>query len=74
MLLAEQINVANDILAILIGNLIDNALEASIRLKHDDHANISLIIKQFENKLLIDIENIYNPDELINRRDRIAYG
>ncbi len=73
-LLAEQINVDNDILAILIGNLIDNALEASIRLKHNDHANISLIIKQFENKLLIDIENIYNPDELINRRDRIAYG
>ncbi|MEJ1306559.1 GHKL domain-containing protein, partial [Lacticaseibacillus casei] len=51
-LLAEQINVDNDVLAILIGNLLDNALEASRRLGDSRSAKISLVIKQFDNKLL----------------------
>lgn len=69
-LLSEQINVDMDILAVLIGNLIDNALEASKRLPDQNNAEISLVIKQFEDKLLIDIKNRYNPKEVITRRRR----
>ncbi|WP_279403865.1 GHKL domain-containing protein [Secundilactobacillus kimchicus] len=69
-LLSEQINVDKDILAVLIGNLIDNALEASKRLPNQNEAEISLVIKQFEDKLLIDIKNHYNPGEVVTRRRR----
>jgi two-component system sensor histidine kinase AgrC len=69
-LLSEQINIDKDILAVLIGNLIDNALEASKRLPDPTDALITLVIKQFEDKLLIDIQNHYDPTEAITRRRR----
>lgn len=70
-LLSEQISIDNDILAVLIGNLINNALEASKRLsKRNDTTAISLVIKQFEDKLLIDIKNHYDPGEAVTRRRR----
>lgn len=73
-LLAEQINVDNDVLAILIGNLLDNALEASRRLGDSRSAKITLVIKQFDNKLLIDIENIFDPAEAMTRQRRKIEG
>lgn len=73
-LLAEQINVDNDVLAILIGNLLDNALEASSRLGDSRSAKITLVIKQFDNKLLIDIENIFDPAEAMTRQRRKIEG
>ncbi|WP_203648466.1 sensor histidine kinase [Secundilactobacillus yichangensis] len=73
-LLSEQINVNKDILAVLIGNLIDNALEASKRLPNPTDAAVSLVIKQFQDKLLIDIKNHYNPEEAVTRRKRKSDG
>lgn len=33
-------------------------------------AAVSLVIKQFQDKLLIDIKNHYNPEEAVTRRNR----
>lgn len=73
-LLAEQLTIDNEILAVLIGNLMDNALEASIRLKEAKQAEITLAIKQFEDKLLIEIENVYDPGEAAVRYRRKFEG
>lgn len=69
-LLGKQSNIDHDILAILIGNLVDNAIQATNRLAVEKEPNITLTIKQFDGKLLIDINNTYDPEEKITRQQR----
>ncbi|MGY3186509.1 two-component system sensor histidine kinase AgrC [Lysinibacillus sp. TE18511] len=72
--LSEKISIDNDILAIIIGNLVDNALEACIRIKKSEDKEIFLVIKQFNRNLLIDISNTFDPLETKSRRDRQNEG
>ncbi|MGE7943440.1 sensor histidine kinase [Lysinibacillus xylanilyticus] len=72
--LSEKISIDNDILAIIIGNLVDNALEACIRIKKSEDKEIFLVIKQFNRNLLIDISNTFDPLETKSRKDRQNEG
>lgn len=67
---SPNIEIENDIFAILIGNLVDNSLEATSRLSDEKRRSISLVIKQISKNLLIDISNTYDPKEKITRAKR----
>jgi two-component system sensor histidine kinase AgrC len=71
--LSENTTVDRDILAIIVGNLIDNALAACSRYTKKERS-ISLVIKQIKNDLLIDIRNTFDPNEKITRRNRQLEG
>ncbi|MHC9532270.1 sensor histidine kinase [Dellaglioa sp. L3N] len=69
-LISKKIKIDNDILSILIGNLIDNAIKATNRLPNNHPRKISLVIKQFDDKLLIDIKNTFDSTEKKTRYQR----
>lgn len=73
-LLSERITIDHDVLAILVGNLIDNALDATRRLDDGVSRQVSLVIKQANSNLLIEISNSYNPTEIKTRKNRKIDG
>ncbi|WCF07252.1 GHKL domain-containing protein [Paenibacillus thiaminolyticus] len=72
--LPEKINLDTDIFAVVLGNLIDNSLNAVLRLSHSKEKEISLLIKQFDNNLLIEISNVFDTVELKTRKNRRFEG
>ncbi|MGJ0438894.1 sensor histidine kinase [Paenibacillus polysaccharolyticus] len=70
----EKIELDNDILAIVLGNLIDNSLSAVLRLDDPNERKISLIIKQFNKNLLIEISNVFDLNEIRTRKKRLKEG
>ena len=73
-LISKQISLDNDILSVLIGNLIDNAIEANQRLNAGVSRYINLTIKQFKKDLLIEISNPYDDAEKKTRAHRQTEG
>ncbi|WP_433943040.1 GHKL domain-containing protein [Paenibacillus sp. SN-8-1] len=72
--LPEKINLDTDILAVVLGNLIDNSLNAVLRFSNSNEPEISLLIKQFDNNLLIEISNVFDIMELNTRKNRQIEG
>lgn len=72
--LPEKINLDTDIFAVVLGNLIDNSLNAVLRLSNSKEKEISLLIKQFDNNLLIEISNVFDTVELKTRKNRRFEG
>ncbi|WP_028543318.1 sensor histidine kinase [Paenibacillus taiwanensis] len=72
--LPENIDLDTDIFTVVLGNLIDNSLNAVLRLPNSKDKEISLLIKQFEKNLLIEISNAFNPVELKTRKNRRFEG
>lgn len=73
--ISKQINLDNDILSVLIGNLIDNAIEANLRLDSEDtNKYVTIVIKQFKKDLLIEISNPFNIEEKKTRWRRKIEG
>ncbi|USB31829.1 GHKL domain-containing protein [Paenibacillus sp. YPG26] len=72
--LSDKITLDTDIIAVVLGNLIDNALNAVLRLSNPQEKEISLLIKQFDNNLLIEITNMFDPTELGTRKNRQIKG
>ncbi|MEK3924020.1 sensor histidine kinase [Paenibacillus sp. FSL K6-2393] len=70
----ERIELDNDILAVVLGNLIDNSLNAVLRLDDPNKRNISLIIKHFNKNLLIEISNTFDLNEIKTRKKRLIEG
>ncbi|ECB9828921.1 sensor histidine kinase [Listeria monocytogenes] len=70
---SENIKIDFEILAVIIGNLLDNAIEACSRNKKTK-SDISVILKQFKSDLLIEINNSYSMDELYTRKERQTAG
>ena len=73
-LLPERIKLDNEILAIIVGNLLDNALEASIRVKDNSNKKIELHIKEFKGNVLIEVSNIFDCNEIKTRKKRQSDG
>lgn len=73
-LISKQISLDNDILSVLIGNLIDNAIEANQRLNVGVSRYINLTIKQFKKDLLIEISNPYDDAKKKTRAHRQTEG
>ncbi|MNY13128.1 sensory histidine kinase DcuS [compost metagenome] len=72
--LPVSINLDTDIFAVVLGNLIDNSLNAVLRLSNSKEKEISLLIKQFDNNLLIEISNVFETMELKTRKNRRFEG
>ncbi|MGE7693106.1 sensor histidine kinase [Lysinibacillus sp. NPDC094177] len=71
---SEKVNLDNDIFAVVLGNLIDNSINAVGRLSNSKEKEISLLIKQFNNHLLIEISNVFDTVELKTRKNRRFEG
>lgn len=71
--ISKNVKINNDILAIVIGNVIDNAIQASIRIYPEDR-HVNIVIKQFNNDLLVEVSNNFNPEELSTRHHRKNEG
>lgn len=72
--LPEKLRLDTDVLAVVLGNLIDNSLEAVLRLSHYKEKEISLLIKHFDHNLLIEISNVFEREELRTRKHRQTEG
>ena len=70
----EKIKLDTDIFAVVLGNLIDNSLNAALRLSNSKEKVISLLIKQFDKNLLIEISNVFDTAELQTRKNRQSEG
>lgn len=70
----EKIKLDTDIFAVVLGNLIDNSLNAVLRLSNSKEKVISLLIKQFDKNLLIEISNVFDTAELQTRKNRQSEG
>ncbi len=65
--------IGNTIITSILGNLLDNALYACIRQKNlEKKMNVSL--KLFNNNLIINIDNTFDPSEIRSRKWRIRKG
>lgn len=60
-LIPEKISMGNDVLSFILGNLLDNALNACIEMSEQANKFISIDMKVFKNNLLIEIENSFDP-------------
>lgn len=66
-------HVENSIIASLLGNLIDNAINACIR-QSDFEKKITISLKLSNNNLIISINNTFDSNEVLTRRWRMKGG
>lgn len=71
--ISKNITIDNDVLAIVLGNIIDNAIQASKRIEKDKR-KMSVVIKQFQDDLLIEVSNTFDAKELSTRLLRKTSG
>lgn len=71
--LPDTFQIPPEIIGIVIGNLLDNAIEAACRAKIPNN-EIQLTIKFFEKNLFIDIKNSFAVEELWTRKSRKSDG
>ena len=72
--LSKHSRLDSDILAILLGNLIDNAINALNRLPADQEKKINILIKQANHNLLIELTNRFDIREVTARKHRESAG
>lgn len=66
--ISENVKIDYDIIAIIVGNLMDNAIEACTR-NNGKGKDITVIIKQFKSDLFIEINNAYLVNERYTRKE-----
>ncbi|EME3553140.1 GHKL domain-containing protein [Enterococcus faecium] len=71
--ISENVKIDHDIIAIIVGNLMDNAIEACTR-NNGKGKDITVIIKQFKSDLFIEINNAYLVNERYTRKERQSAG
>ncbi|MDR0921118.1 MAG: GHKL domain-containing protein [Lactobacillales bacterium] len=67
-LLPEKLIIENDVLAIVIGNLLDNAINAVQRNTSSNKKEILVSIKSFNNNILIEVSNSFDLQEIETRK------
>jgi len=72
-LLPETTSLENEMLAIILGNLLDNATSAANRLSNSDKT-VHLILKAFNHNLLIEVSNKFDIVEEKTRQNRKVEG
>lgn len=73
-LIPSDTRLKTDIIAIIVGNLLDNSLAAVIRNKTKTEKNINLIINLYQERLYIAIDNPFDPQEIQSRKQRYEDG
>jgi len=72
-LIPENINIGSDVLSVVIGNLLDNAISAVGRNKEQSD-EIKLNIRTVNDNLLLELENQFNTEEIKTRLNRKTEG
>lgn len=70
----EELGMAPEILAVILGNLLDNSIAASLRLPDPDQRFLSLNLRYFQGRLFLSLENAFDQAELESRRHRQTAG
>ncbi|MCL2254492.1 MAG: GHKL domain-containing protein [Lachnospiraceae bacterium] len=73
--ICREMKVSNPDLGIILGNIFENAIEACRYISNVNERRIKLDVYQRDDMLLIEMENVYNPDaKLKTRIGRHGYG
>ena len=70
----QELSIQPDILAVILGNCLDNSISACLRLTDKSERTLALNIRYFQQNLFISINNTFNEQETRKTRQRDGWG
>ena len=70
----QELSIQTDILAVILGNCLDNSISACLRLTDKSERTLALNIRYFQQNLFISINNTFNEQEQETRKTRQRDG
>ena len=70
----QELSIQPDILAVILGNCLDNSISACLRLTDKSERTLALNIRYFQQNLFISINNTFNEHEQETRKTRQRDG
>lgn len=70
----QELSIQPDVLAVILGNCLDNSISACLRLTDKSERTLSLNIRYFQQNLFISINNTFNEQEKETRKTRQRDG
>lgn len=70
----QELSIQPDILAVILGNCLDNSISACLRLTDKSERTLTLNIRYFQQNLFISINNTFNEQEQKTRKTRQRDG
>ena len=70
----QELSIQPDILAVILGNCLDNSISACLRLTDKSDRTLALNIRYFQQNLFISINNTFNEQETRKTRQRDGWG
>lgn len=70
----QELSIQPDILAVILGNCLDNSISACLRLTNKSERTLALNIRYFQQNLFISINNTFNEQEQETRKTRQRDG
>lgn len=70
----QELSIQPDVLAVILGNCLDNSISACLRLTDKSERTLSLNIRYFQQNLFISINNTFNEQEQETRKTRQREG
>lgn len=70
----QELSIQPDILAVILGNCLDNSISACLRLTDKSDRSLALNIRYFQQNLFISINNTFNEQEQETRKTRQRDG
>ena len=70
----QELSIQPDILAVILGNCLDNSISACLRLTDKSERTLALNIRYFQQNLFISINNTFNEQEQETRKTRQKDG
>ena len=70
----QELSIQPDILAVILGNCLDNSISACLRLTDKSERTLALNIRYFKQNLFISINNTFNEQEQETRKTRQRDG
>lgn len=70
----QELSIQPDILAVILGNCLDNSISACLRLTDKSERTLTLNIRYFQQNLFISINNTFNEQEQETRKTRQRDG
>ena len=70
----QELSIQPDVLAVILGNCLDNSISACLRLSDKSERTLSLNIRYFQQNLFISINNTFNEQEQETRKTRQRDG
>ncbi len=68
----RNMNIKSSDLCAILGNLLDNAIEASSKVRIEDNRKVRLIIRRIQQMLVIKVENTYEYKPIENHNEKVT--